>query len=260
MNRSNEEEQRIFKEKMSELSPQEINTFLTNLNKYRLNRLKHIKLYNKYRKLHSEIVDSMVDYMYSDKYNMGEYFKTVVDNLNKEERKSKCMILYSDDIDDANILGELFIYKNHPLVKSVTEIYLEKNKFKNEEKVKLLNAMNNSYVSLFKVIEANGNTGYVTYYDVFSHKIFKVIDIALSSTYKPTSGKQIYLYNRIITIDDNISFGTGIHIYFRNNNKELQDFIKKHKYNKYSDFSRCIILYEISKKSNDINITFNYNY
>ena len=57
-----------------------------------------------------------------------------------------------DDPDDRTILDELFIYKNIEGIPSVTEIYLEKNKLRNEDKVKMLNAMNNSYVSLFKIV------------------------------------------------------------------------------------------------------------
>ncbi len=120
------------------------------------------------------------------------------------------------------------MYKNHPKLTSITEIYLQKNKFRNAEKVKMLNSMKNSYVVLFKVI-----------------------DIAMSSTLKIDKKRMIYFYNRIITFDD-ISFGTGIHCMMTSEHKLLQEFIKKHNYKKISVFSRCLLLYNLSKKDNNI--------
>lgn len=57
----------------------------------------------------------------------------------------------SNDIDDKTILNDLFMYKNHFKLMSITKIYLQKNKFRNEEKLKMLNSMKNSYLGLFKV-------------------------------------------------------------------------------------------------------------
>ena len=130
------------------------------------------------------------------------------------------------------------MYKNHPKLTSITEIYLQKNKFRNAEKVKMLNSMKNSYVGLFKVIDVDMNNGYITYEDVFTNRKFKVIDIAMSSTLKIDKKRMIYFYNRIITFDD-ISFGTGIHCMMTSEHKLLQEFIKKHNYtqNKYLLFT-----------------------
>ncbi len=121
------------------------------------------------------------------------------------------------------------------------EIYLDNNKLRNEEKVKMLKCIKDSYVGLFKVIDVDRLDGYVTYEDVFTKKRFKVVDIALRSTYNLKNDKDIYLYNRIITYDD-ISFGSGIHCIMTSDNKELLYFIKRHNYKKFSDFSRCIML------------------
>ena len=142
---------------------------------------------------------------------------------------------------------------------SITEIYLQKNKFRNEEKIKMLNSMKNSYVGLFKVIDTDRNDGYITYEDVFTKKKFKVIDIAMSSTLKVDKKRMIYVYNRIITFDD-ISFGTGIHCMMTSEHKLLKEFIKKHKYKNCSDFSRCLLLYDLSKKDNDLTVGYNNQY
>lgn len=142
---------------------------------------------------------------------------------------------------------------------SVTEIYLNKNKFRNEEKLKILKAMNSSYVGLFKVIDVDRNDGYVTYKDVFTKKTFKIIDVAMSSTLTIDPKKPVYIYNRIITIDG-ISFGTGIHCMMTWKNEYLKKFINTHKYYKCSNFSRCIMIYEISKKEENLVVHYNNVY
>lgn len=239
-------------------SQSEISSMLINLNKLQLNRKKHIKKYNKLRKLHSEIIDSMEKYIMDGKYNISDYYNYIYNDIDKEISELD-IDLYSDDDDDRTILNELFMYKNHPKLMSITEIYLQKNKFRNEEKLKMLNSMKNSYVGLFKVIDADRNDGYITYEDVFTKKKFKVIDIAMSSTLKVDKKRMIYFYNRIITFDD-ISFGTGIHCMMTSDHKLLKEFIRNHKYRNCSDFSRCLLLYDLSKKDNGLTVGYNNKY
>lgn len=237
----------LLLEKMIEnKSPSEISTMLINLNKFQLNSKTHIKKYNKLRKLHSEIIDSMENYIIDGKYNINDYYSSIYNDIDKEIPKLD-FILDSNDVDDRTILNDLFMYKNHSKIMSITEIYLQKNKFRNEEKIKMLNSMKNSYVGLFKVVATDRNDGYITYEDVFTKKRFKVIDIAMSSTLKVDKKRMIYVYNRIITFDD-ISFGTGIHCMMTSEHKLLKEFIKKHKYKNCSDFSRCLLLYGYPRK------------
>ena len=119
--------------------------------------------------------------------------------------------------------------------------------------------MKNSVAGLFKIIAVDSDNGYITCEDVFTQKKYKVIDIALSSTIKIDKNETIYLYNRIITFD-NISYFTGIHCMMTSKNKELMDFIKKHKYKSCSDFGRCLILYDISKKQENLQVSYNNQY
>ena len=226
----------LLLEKMFEnKSPSEISTMLINLNKFRLNSKEHIRKYNRLRKLHSEIIDSMENYIIDGKYNINDNYNSIYDDIDKEIPELD-FDLDSNDVDDRTVLNDLFMYKNHPKLTSITEIYLQKNKFRNAEKVKMLNSMKNSYVGLFKVI-----------------------DIAMSSTLKIDKKRMIYFYNRIITVDD-ISFGTGIHCMMTSEHKLLQEFIKKHNYKKISDFSRCLLLYNLSKKDNNIQVGYNNQY
>ena len=164
-----------------------------------------------------------------------------------------------DNDDDRIILMELFVYKNHPHIPSITEIYLKNNKFKNSDKIKMLECMNNSYAGLFKVIDVDRNEGYVIYQDVFTKKKFKIIDIAMSSTLRIDKKRQLYTYNRIITYED-ISFATGVHCNFSSESKLLMDFIKTHNYKKGCSFIRCLLLYDIYKKDHSIIVNYNHRY
>lgn len=239
-------------------SEQEISNMLVNINKFQLNRKNHIKKYNRLRKLHSEIISSMENYMINGKYNMNYNFKLIEDDIDKETSE---LDFYLDlfNINDKSILIDLFVYKNHPKISSITEIYIKNKKFKSEEKIKMLNSMNNSYVGLFKIIDADRNNGYVIYEDVFTKKKFKIIDISMSSTFKYNKNRIIYFYNRIITFDD-ISFGTGIHCMMTCKNETLNEFIKKHKLKNCSDFSRCLLLYDLSKKEQKLTVNYNNQY
>ncbi len=236
----------------------EISQLLTGLNRRLLEQKDHIKKYYRLRKLHSDILDSMISYIENGKYDVQYYTNQIMDDLAKETRRTNFSYdLY--DADDSTILTELFVYKNHERIPSLTDIYLEKKIFRNKEKVQMLYAMKNSYVGLFKVVSADRENGYVTYQDVFTKKRFKVIDVSMSSSFSDRKDRALYIYNRIISVDD-ISFGTGIHCMMTSKNKELMEFIKKHRYKQCRDFSRCVMLYDISKRERDLAVTHNNQY
>ncbi len=242
----------------NELTKEDMISLLTDLNRMQLERRSYIQKYYKLRKLHSEVVDSMLKYMTSSKYSIEESLNKVMPSVSKEINYTYKKLDINDE-DDGNILAELLIYKNHPYLQSVTEIYMEKQKFKSKSKIKMLECINNSYVGLFKVIKTDAKEGYITLEDVFTKKTFKVIDVALSSSFKVENNPTLYTYNRIITYD-NISYTTGIHCIMSSNNKKLMKFIDTHKYNECSDFSRCLMLYKISKQKQDVSVVFNHNF
>lgn len=245
---------KLFENKTEE----EISNMLFNLNRFQLNRKDHIKKYNKLRKIHGEILDSMQNYILSGKYDIKKYDDIVNSELSKMVDDFDIDFDLNND-DDVTIFIELFVYNNHPNIPSVTDIYLDNNKFKNLEKVKMLECMKNSYVGLFKVIAVDRNDGYVTYQDVFTKKKFKIIDIAMSSTLHIDKKRQLYTYNRIITVDD-ISFATGIHCNFTTKSKLLMKFINNHNYKKCCSFIRCLLLYDIYKKDSSVVSKYNHNY
>ena len=241
-----------------ELSSVEISNMLINLNKYFLNSKEHIKKYYKLRRLHSEILDNMEDYIMSGKYNINKEFQVARKKIDKEVGNIRINLNYNDD-NDMSVFTELFIYKNHPTLVSVTEVYLQKHKFRKEEKIKMLNSMMNSHASLFKIVDVDSTNGYVIYEDVFTKQKFKIIDIAMSCTSTIDNKKATYVYNRIITYD-NISFGTGIPCIMTYKFKPLQKFIEKYKNKSISGFAKCLMLYDLSRKDDSVIINCNGNY
>lgn len=244
----------LFEDKTQE----EIYNMLVNLNRFQLNKKDHIKKYNKLRKMHGEILDSMQNYIFSGRYDTRKYDDIVDSELSKVVDNFDIDFDLNND-DDITIFLELFVYKNHPDIPSVTDIYLKNNKFKNLDKIKLLECMKNSYVGLFKVIDVDRINGYVTYQDVFTKKKFKIIDIAMSSTLVIDKNRQLYTYNRIITYDT-ISFASGIHCNFSSESKQLMKFISEHNYQKCCSFIRCLLLYDIYKKDSCIVSSYNHKY
>ena len=102
--------------------------------------------------------------------------------------------------------------------------------------------MKNSYVGLFKIIKSDDIDGYLYIEDVFTKKKFKIIDVSLSLNDFSKLGKDLYYYNRIITIDD-ISFSSGIHSIFTSKNTKLMEYIKKHRYKKVKKETNLVITY-----------------
>ena len=155
-----------------------------NLNRSLINNKPHIKKYDKVKKIYKDIIDNMKDYIFSDSYDIDKNIDKMCLSFMEDNNIDRYnWHVNSDNISDALLLEELLIFKNHEDVTSVTEIYLQKNKFRNEEKVKLLQCMNNSFASLFKVISSDVSNGYVVIRDFFTDKEYQVIDINLVSTY-----------------------------------------------------------------------------
>ncbi len=243
---------------MEEVEARNFQNLMYNLNRMRLNNKEHIKKYSNIRKTYNEIVQSMLQYIYNGNYNIIDNYKTIYNDV-KDEIKGIKVDLRFENENDITILSDLFMYKNHPKLTSIIEIYLKKNKLKNKDKVKILNCMNNSYIGLFKIVGVDPLNGYVTYEDVLTKKKYKIIDVSMSSTLIIDKNNSLYMYNRIITVDD-ISFGTGLHCAMTSKNELLQKFIKSNNYKKVSNFSRSIILYDISKKEEGLTLVQNHNY
>ena len=221
---------------------------------YRLNKKSHIIKYYQVRKFYNEIADNMKQYFDEGKYDMDSYYSSVLNNI-KKETKGYGLHLNKISKINQNVLYELFLYRNHNKIPSVSEIYSVIKRFRNKEKLKMLDSIINSYVGLFRIVDVNKWNGFVTYEDVFTFKKFKIIDIAMSKTLRLNKNMSFYIYNRVISYDG-ISFAIGIDNVMSSSNERLQKFIDKHNYNKCSDFSRCLILHNISKDEKNLDVEY----
>ena len=98
----------------------EITDMFVYLNKIRLNQKQHIRKYNKLRKIHSDIIENMQDYITSKYYDLSNSFNSICKDINRETN-NLCFHLDSGDIDDITILNGLFMYKDHPKLTSISE-------------------------------------------------------------------------------------------------------------------------------------------
>lgn len=228
----------------------DLSEMLIDFQKFMLSEKSHIKKYNKIRKMHNEILESMLNYITSGKYDIQKYTQIINSDLKKVTDKIK-IDLHENNPNDLNIILELFVYDNHPMIQSITDIYLKTNRLKNLEKIRLLEAMKKSKVSIFKIVAVDTDEGYVTYEDIFTKEQIKIIDITYTAFYRISDNKDVYLYNRIITYDD-ISFTTGLNCSFTPGNKKLKEYIKSNKFARSSSFINCLALYDIYKHSKKI--------
>lgn len=91
-----------------------------NMSMHMLDRKPHIKKYNKIRRLHQSVVDNMSKILGDD-----DYIKSKIQILNQyipnEIEGSLMFDLNYKDQNDSSVFGDLFIYKNHPHLTSITE-------------------------------------------------------------------------------------------------------------------------------------------
>ena len=102
---------------------------------YRLNKKSHIIKYYQVRKFYNEIADNMKQYFDEGKYDMDSYYSSVINNIKKETIGYGLHINKISKINQ-NVLYELFLYKNHNKIPSVSEIYSVIKRFRNKEKLK----------------------------------------------------------------------------------------------------------------------------
>lgn len=218
---------------------------VNNLREFLLKQKDYVKKYYKCRKVHGEVLDSMLNYIYSDKYDFGKRLDEVEDSLIKEA-SGKLEILdidfNLDNEDDFNFFVNLAVYKVHPEIVSVVEEYLLKNKFKVQEKVDMLKAMQESFISFFKIINKDYD-GKVILEDLVTNKQYEIIDISLSN---PIYKNDFYLYSRLITVNG-ISF-LSILTCFPKNIKKVNNYIKSCKRRKKNKIIEILEVYNLNKE------------
>ena len=214
---------------------------LTNLRMHSLERLPHIKEYNRIRQMHQEVVNSMMDYHYDGKFE----HKIAKDYVPTPDEPGEVHLLEAsfdtDTREGAHALADMLIYKSMPNMNCITEEYINKKRYKKPDKVEFLHAMLNSRLGLFETIKKESGTGYVYLREAISGDEIKITDIAHSGT--PNS-ENVYLYTRIITYNG-ISFNTGLSLAFSKDDPFIKDYIREHKKDpaKFGEFHRFIQLY-----------------
>lgn len=217
---------------------------LNNLQNFMLKDKPHIKEYKKIRNLHSEIVDSMINYYYNGKFEFEvskEDMEEIEDKILGLDVDSMCTKFDTETDLGVQSLANIMFYKNGKNIPCITEKYIKENRYRKPEKIELLNCMLNSKASLFETIRTEREQGYVYLKDVFSGEEYCVTDIARSAN---SHNDQYYIYSRIITYNG-ISFGTGLGLPFKNKDKFINDWISKNKkeYDKKQELVRFLELY-----------------
>ncbi len=209
---------------------------LANMQGVLLENKPHIKEYKKIRKLHNEVMQSIVDYYMQGKFELKIENKQYSNNVTRIDSK----------FDTSTELGKqamanIIAYKNAVNMNCITEEFINKNKFKSNDKIELLQSMLNSSAGLFEIIETDKENGKVHLKDVLSGKEFWITDIAFSGN---MNTDKMYIYTRVITYHD-ISFGTGLNIIFSKYDSFINDWISKNKpiYKDKQEITRFMELY-----------------
>ena len=195
-----------------------------------LGRLPHIKAYKKLRKLHDEIVSSMVDHFDAGKFTLTiEPDYSAPEKQDMPEANSIINTTFDTDTDEGmQYLYDIHIYKSAPNTNCITEEFIRTKRYRKPIKIAMLQSMNDSVRGLFEVTGADSGEGYVTLREVFTNQEYKIFDIAMSSP--ANNFDDFYVYRRIITVQE-ISFGVSGTLIFAKTDHFVQDLIKRHKEN-----------------------------
>jgi len=242
MNKDNDLSNKIFKIDDEEIDAEMITNFFNNFQHLLLKDKPHIKEYKKIRKLHGEIIDSMMQYNDSGKFHPEITPQSSMQKLS-ENKNIKFTVSNFDTSTELGMqaLANVLIYKNSKNMNCITEVFLNKNRFRNPEKIEFLKCMLNSEAGLYEVVETDRELGQVHLKNVLTNKEYCVTDIGLSSN---ISNELIYFYMRLITYR-NVCFNTGLNIIFKKDDpfigKWIEDNLKE--YDTKEEFGRFIELY-----------------
>ncbi len=238
---------------------------LTNLRKFSLDRKSHIKEYYKARKMHSIIVNTMINYHEAGKFqfkiNDNDIHNIDVFNNDYSIKNKEPFHLLESSFDletreGTQALYDLLIYKAAPNMNCITEDFIKSHRYRKPEKTKFLHSMLDSTIGLFEIIKTDIDEGYVYLKDIFTNIEYKIVDVALS-------GNHIYdhilMYTRLIKYH-NITFNTGLSLTFNKKDRFIKNYIRDNKkiYKSDDEFLRFIQLYNYySKNSNNMKIVTN---
>jgi len=222
---------------------------LNSMRRIFLDEKPHIKEYYKIRNMHSEIVDTMVQYNQDGKFEQ-KADKNFVSKPNPVVTVH--LLECSFDLtkrEGAQGFYDIMIYKPASNLSCITEDFIRDNRYKKPEKTELLQSMLDSKQVLFEVTGTDSMEGYAYIKDVFTGVEYTIIDIGLSG--QPNFGN-FYFYTRIISYHG-INFGTGLNLIFTKTDNFIKRHIQEHKKDFHPDgeFIRFTQLYNHFSKYPD---------
>lgn len=223
--------------------------FFNNFQNLILSSKPHIKEYKKIRKLHGEIIDSMMKYHDSGKFKLKITSQYSIQKITND----KNVKIIDSHFDTSTQLGiqamaNVMIYKNSKNMNCITEDFIDKNRFRKPEKIEFLNSMLNSVAGLFEIIKIDMGLGQVHLKNVLTNKEYCITDIGLSSN---PNNEKFYIYTRVISYK-NISFGTGLNLIFNKEDAFIRKWIEENlkEYNKKEEITRFMELYNEYERDN----------
>jgi len=234
-------------------------SMMNTLRKLTLNRKPHIKEYYRTKKLHGEILASMMKHYDDGKFEQ----KFDHDEKPKEKRASldpDFVYIVESSFDSETEIGaeglyDVLIYKSAPNANCITEEFIRSNRYRKPEKIEFLQSMLSSRLGLFEVAETDFNEGFALLREVFTGVEYKITDIGLSGN----QNADFYIYTRIITYRG-VSFCAGLNFVFSKTDVFIQNHIRYHQkdYNPDSEFLRFSQLYnQYSKFPDKIKVVTN---
>lgn len=228
-----------YDDEFENIKSEMISNLLNGMQNLLLKNKPHIKEYKKIRKLHNEIMESMMKYLQQGK------FKLKIDN-NIENIGKEGVSYINSKFDTSTELGtqamaNVMFYKNACNMNCITEEFIKNNRYRTQEKIELLESMLNSEAGLFEITETDRENGQVHLRNVLNSNEYCITDIGFSSN---LHNDKIYLYTRIITYHG-ISFGTGLNIAFDKNDEFICKWIEENlnDFDNKQEISRFMELY-----------------
>lgn len=233
---------------------------MNSLHKMTLDRKSHIKEYYKIRKMHSDIVNTMVRYHENGKFEQRIDNSHVYKDEHLLNNKEKLTFIDSsfdlDTREGVQALYDILIYKISPNINCITEDFIQSHRYRKPEKVEFLHSMLDSTIGLFEILKTDFDEGYVYLKEIFTGVEYKIVDVALSGSQMHDN---FYMYTRLITYHD-ISFNTGLSLTFDKKDSFIKAHIKTNKidYKPEGELLRFIQLYNyFSKNPNKLKILVN---
>lgn len=223
-----------------------ISNFLNGMQNLLLKDKPHIKEYKKIRKLHDEVMKSMMKYWQDGKFEFK--IDNTVENTDKYEERDISSRFDPNTELGIQAISNVLVYKDASNTNCITEEFIKSKRYRTQDKIELLESMLNSEAGLFEIIETDRAEGQIHLRNVLNDKKYCMTDIGFSSN---LHNNKLYIYTRIITYHG-ISFGTGLNLVFDKNDEFICKWIEENldKFDKKIETRRFMELYNEYQKDN----------